>query len=126
MAEIKSIKRILDACNEKGSPVLCFVDEVLRGTNTKERIAAGAEIMKSMQSANSLCFAATHDIELSSILVPEFTNYHFDEEMDGDDIHFPYQLKEGYATSRNAIALLRIMGYPEDIVNRALQRANEN
>ncbi len=126
MAEIKSIKRILDACNEEGSPVLCFVDEVLRGTNTKERIAAGAEIMKSMQSANSLCFAATHDIELSSILVPEFTNYHFDEEMDGDDIHFPYQLKEGYATSRNAIALLRIMGYPEDIVNRALQRANEN
>lgn len=125
MAEIRSIKRILDASAKEDGRVLCFVDEVLRGTNTKERIAAGAEIMKSMQNEHSLCFAATHDIELASILLPEFTNYHFDEEMEGEDIFFPYKLKDGYATSRNAIALLRIMGYPEDIVNRALKRANE-
>ena len=44
--EIKSIKRILDAASEEGSEVLCFVDEVLRGTNTVERIAASCEILK--------------------------------------------------------------------------------
>ncbi|MBR3040841.1 MAG: hypothetical protein IKI20_09390 [Lachnospiraceae bacterium] len=123
MAEIKSIKRILDAIQDESGPVLCFVDEVLRGTNTKERIAAGAEIMRSMQQKHTICFAATHDLELASILVPEFENYHFDEEIKDDDILFPYQLKKGYATSRNAIALLRIMGYPEDIVSNALENA---
>ena len=39
MAEIKAIKRILDAAKE-GNRVICMVDEVLRGTNTIERIAA--------------------------------------------------------------------------------------
>ena len=121
IAEIKSIKRILDAMEDESSKILCFVDEVLRGTNTKERIAAGCEIMRCMQRDHTLCFAATHDIELAHMLSPLFTNYHFDEEILEDDIHFPYQLKEGYATSRNAIALLRIMGYPAEITERALQ-----
>ena len=121
IAEIKSIKRILDAMEDESSRILCFVDEVLRGTNTKERIAAGCEIMRSMQREHTLCFAATHDIELAHMLSPQFTNYHFDEEILENDIHFPYQLKKGYATSRNAIALLRIMGYPEEITDRALK-----
>ena len=119
MAEIKSIKRILDQAEDDSTYLLCFVDEVLRGTNTKERIAAGAEIMQYMQKDHTLCFAATHDIELAHMLPPLFVNYHFDEEILEDDIHFPYRLKDGFATSRNAIALLRIMGYPEEIVEEA-------
>ena len=120
MAEIKSIKRILDALEDSGSYMLTFVDEVLRGTNTKERIAAGCEIMRYMQGSGRICFAATHDIELAHMLVPLYTNYHFDEEILEDDIHFPYKLKESYATSRNAIALLKVMGYPEEITSEAL------
>ena len=121
MAEIKSIKRILDAIDSKDESVLCFVDEVLRGTNTKERIAAGCEIMRHMQQPGNICFAATHDIELAHMLPPLYENYHFDEEIKEDDIHFPYKLKESYATSRNAIALLKLMGYPEDIIDHALE-----
>ena len=126
MAEIRSIKRILDALSDTSTNVLCFVDEVLRGTNTKERIAAGAEIMRSAQTGHSLCFAATHDIELAHMLPPQFENYHFEEEIQEDDIHFPYRLKEGYATSRNAIALLRIMGYPQEITDRASEYVQSN
>ena len=40
IVEIKSLKRILDAVDKTGRSVLCFIDEVLRGTNTVERIAA--------------------------------------------------------------------------------------
>ena len=119
MAEIKSLKRILEQSEDTSSYLLCFVDEVLRGTNTKERIAAGAQIMRYMQQKHTLCFAATHDIELAHMLPPDFENYHFDEEIEENDISFPYRLKEGYATSRNAIALLRIMGYPDEIVKKA-------
>ena len=119
MAEIKSVKRILEQSEDTSSYLLCFVDEVLRGTNTKERIAAGAQIMRYMQQKHTLCFAATHDIELAHMLPPDFENYHFDEEIEENDISFPYRLKEGYATSRNAIALLRIMGYPDEIVKKA-------
>ena len=44
IVEIRSLKRILDAAGERRTPVLCFVDEVLRGTNTVERIAAATQI----------------------------------------------------------------------------------
>lgn len=69
IVEIKSLKRILDAVDKDDKrPVLCFVDEVLRGTNTVERIAASSEILKSLRYKNVLVFAATHDIELTYLL----------------------------------------------------------
>ena len=47
--------------------ILCFVDEVLRGTNTVERIAAASQILEQMAESGVFCFAATHDIELTSL-----------------------------------------------------------
>lgn len=58
MVEIKSLKRIIDAGKEKKHPVMCFVDEVLRGTNTVERIAASTEILKSLTEDHIFSFAA--------------------------------------------------------------------
>ncbi len=123
IVEIKSLKRIMDAVNNE-YPVLCFVDEVLRGTNTVERIAASSQILKTLSLNNVICFAATHDIELTHILEAHYDNYHFTEEVSDNDIIFNYKLLEGRATSRNAIKLLKIMGYSEDIVNRATDNAN--
>lgn len=116
MVEIKSIKRILDqAEREEACPVLCFVDEVLRGTNTVERIAASTQIMKKLASGRALCFAATHDVELTKLLAQEYDNYHFEERIEENDISFPYKLMEGPASTRNAIALLRMLKYDERI-----------
>lgn len=120
MVEIKSIKRILDQSEqEKGRPVLCFVDEVLRGTNTVERIAASTQIMRKLAAGHTLCFAATHDVELTKLLQREYDNYHFEERIEENDIYFPYQLMEGPAFTRNAIALLRMLKYDESITTAA-------
>lgn len=119
MVEIRSIKRIIEAAREKGVKVLCFVDEVLRGTNTVERIAAASEIMRSFAGENMLCFAATHDVELTRLLADVYDNYHFEEEIVNNDIIFPYKLLKGPANTRNAIKLLRFMGYPESLIERA-------
>lgn len=119
MAEIRSIKRIMDAATDRSIPIICFVDEVLRGTNTVERIAASTMILKSLSAINGYCFAATHDIELTEILQQYYDNYHFEEEMSQDDIHFSYCLFEGKATTRNAIKLLDIMGYGKNITENA-------
>lgn len=123
IVEIKAIKRILDAAQQSNEPVLCFVDEVLRGTNTVERIAAAAEIMRYLVGENVLCFAATHDVELTGILSEYYDNYHFEEEITNDDISFPYRLMKGPAKSRNAIKLLKMMKYPEELTDRAEKRA---
>lgn len=124
IVEIKSLKRILDAVEERNTkPVLCFVDEVLRGTNTVERIAASSEILKSLRYKNALVFAATHDIELTSILERFYDNYHFQEEVTDNDVKFNYRLFKGPAVTRNAIKLLSVIGYDEGIIKAAEARA---
>ncbi len=121
IAEIKALKRIIDASDISDSvKVLCFVDEVLRGTNTKERIASSTNILRYLNE-RALCFAATHDIELTYLLEEHFTNYHFDEDVCEKDISFSYKLKTGRAQSTNAIKLLKVMDFPSNIINDSLQ-----
>ena len=123
MAEIKAMKRIMDASRKEDIPILVFVDEVLRGTNTVERIAASTQILRYLAKDNLICFAATHDVELTHLLEDVYDNYHFREEIDGDDITFSYLLQNGRATTRNAIRLLSIMGYEESVIRNATDMA---
>ncbi len=124
IVEIKSIKRILDAAAESGSKVLCFVDEVLRGTNTIERIAASTQILKKLANEDVQCFAATHDLELTSLLDDLYDIYHFEGAVSDNDVKFDYRLKDGPATTRNAIKLLSVLGYDETLVGDAQKMAD--
>ena len=125
LLDICADKRILDAVNADPSPVLCFVDEVLRGTNTVERIAASTQVLKSLHRPGVICFAATHDIELTRLLEKEYDNYHFEEQVEEDDIQFNYRLMPGRAGSRNAIRLLGVIGYDQEIIREADRMAQE-
>lgn len=125
IVEIKSLKRIVDASKKSGAKILCFVDEVLRGTNTVERIAASSQILKNLADNGVMCFAATHDIELTHILEKYYANYHFTEEVRNKQIVFSYVIQNGRAVSRNAIKLLEIMGYDNAIISSAKDRADD-
>lgn len=126
IVEIKALKRIMDAADARsGNPLLCFVDEVLRGTNTVERIAASAQILEKLSRKGIYCFAATHDIELTHLLEPYYDNYHFEEEVRDGDVLFSYRLLGGRAHTRNAIKLLEIIGFSQDIIEKADRMAGE-
>lgn len=125
IVEIKALKRILDAAVSDGETVLCFVDEVLRGTNTVERIAASTQILRFLANSGTLCFAATHDIELTELLQDLFDNYHFEEDLRDGDISFSYSLHAGRASTRNAIRLLELMGYDGEITRQAFRQAED-
>ena len=122
IAEILATKRILDAA-EAGEPVLCAVDEVLRGTNTIERISAASEILFALADAGALCIAATHDLELCTILEGSYGMLHFEEKVTDEGMSFDYRVRPGPTRTRNAIQLLRLMGLNEDITDRADKRA---
>lgn len=122
IAEIKSLKRIFNSLTPE-MPCLCFIDEVLRGTNTVERIAASSQVLHELSKLNCLCIAATHDIELTSILKNDFENYHFQETLSDNTISFDYTLYNGKSKTRNAIKLLKFIGYDEKLVSSAENRA---
>ena len=125
IVEIRSLKRILDAAQTETVPVLSFVDEVLRGTNTVERIAAATQILIHLSESGVLCFTATHDIEMTELLKDCYDNYHFEEVIRDGDISFPYELLPGRAGTRNAIRLLALMGYDKEITERAAAQAED-
>ncbi len=125
MAEIKSLKRIFD-CHFKypERKIVCFIDELLKGTNTVERIALATQILLNLKKEGVLTFAATHDYELADILDTEYSNYHFTEEILNDDISFNFLFTPGKAVSKNAIRLLGMLGFSEKIVADARAMAD--
>lgn len=123
IVETKSLKRILDAA-QGPTPLLCAVDEVLRGTNTVERIAASSKILEELAARGALCMAATHDAELCALLEAQYEMYHFEEQVGMTEMVFDYKLRPGKAVSRNAINLLKLMGFEERIVFGAHERAD--
>lgn len=124
IVEIKSLKRILDRINDD-IPILCFIDEVLRGTNTLERVAASSRILSHLSGKNALVFAATHDIELTHILEDSYSNYHFQERIEANGILFDYRLYQGKAISKNAIKLLELLKFPKEITHAAENAAED-
>jgi len=118
IAEIKSLKRVMDAVSGK-TRCLCFIDEILKGTNTVERIAASAAIANNLCGQNCLCMVATHDIELPQLMGEQFMNVHFSETVTDDGIAFSYMIQEGVSQTRNAIKLLDFMDFDKTIVTDA-------
>lgn len=97
---------------------LILLDEIFRGTNTIDRIASATSTLKYLAKENHVV-AATHDIELTILLKDYYNNKHFEEKIEDGDIKFDYLIKDGPATTRNAIAILDSLNYPEEIINEA-------
>jgi DNA mismatch repair ATPase MutS len=123
--EINALLRVIDAL-EKDIPCLCLLDEIFRGTNSIERISASAEVLLYFGRSNCLVFAATHDLELTKLVANHYVNYHFSETITEEGIAFNYKLLEGPSTTRNAIKLLRYVGYPDEITDAADTRVSKS
>lgn len=124
IAEIKSLKRIIEDV-KAGNASYYFIDEILKGTNTVERISASASFIDYLIKNKALAFVASHDIELTGLFGNSVTNIHFSETVDDKNgVSFDYRLKAGPSKSRNAIKLLGVMGFPEEIVEDAKKRAD--
>ena len=99
--------------------MLCTIDEILRGTNTPERLAASEVICRYLAGKNCLAVVATHDMELTRRLSAEYRCYYFTSGIEGNEVCFDYRIHEGVGENRNAIKLLGLMGFPEEIVTMA-------
>ena len=118
ITELNYLNRILSNLNNNRN-TLCFIDEILRGTNTAERIAASIAVIKYLVQKKCIAIVATHDVELTEELKEDCDNYHFREVLVEGDVKFDYKLYQGPTTTRNAILLLERMGYPEEIIKTA-------
>lgn len=122
IAEIKSLKRIIKLSEEK-KPIISFIDEILKGTNTIERISASAAMMRWLSVNQGMTIIASHDIELTEIAGELYSNYHFRESIKNNEVFFDYKIHDGPSMTRNAIKLLEVLDYPESVTIKANQLA---
>lgn len=100
---------------------LFLLDEIFKGTNTIERISAGKAVLTALNKGKNLVFVSTHDIELADLLKDEYELYHFSETVNHQTVDFDYKLKEGKLKNRNAIRILQLNGYPDPIIEEAIE-----
>jgi hypothetical protein len=124
LVEVESVLALVNASREP-SPHLFIFDELFRGTNAVERVAAAEAVLHELVSGGKphVVLAATHDGELVDLLTNTFAVFHLGDSLGESGLVFDYHLKPGPATTRNAIALLQLNGAPESLVARAVDLA---
>lgn len=117
MQEVTTIKDFIEKSNS-GSH-LFLLDELFRGTNTKERIAISKAVLSWLVKNGNLVFVSTHDLELADMLADEYELFYFSESVKDGILSFDYKLKSGIATEHNAIKILELCGYPVQLIIEA-------
>ena len=115
--EVLTMKQMLES-SENGYHIY-LLDEIFKGTNTLERIGAAKAVLSHLIKNGNIVFVSTHDIELAELLDSEYELYHFCEHIQKGEVEFDYLLKHGKLTSFNAIKILKMSGYDEEIIDEA-------
>ncbi|MCX8000008.1 MAG: DNA mismatch repair protein, partial [Leptospiraceae bacterium] len=108
-AEVKKIKFIMESVEVSKLPCLVLIDEVLKGTNTRERIIATKKILETLLKYPTFVVVTTHDLELAKDLKKDrFVLKHFEEQIQDGKMSFDYKIRDGLVTSSNALRLLSL------------------
>jgi DNA mismatch repair ATPase MutS len=122
MAELRRLKRIVDAARDPGRPrpLLYLLDEILHGTNTAERRIAARRVLTYLLEAGAIGAVTSHDLTLAEdpSLETAAQRVHFTERFERTDtgmsMSFDYTLRPGLATSANALKLLAMIGLGDE------------
>jgi hypothetical protein len=119
-AEVKRLKALLAAARLEGAmPVLFLIDEIFRGTNSRERLIGSRSYIRALAQSTALGLVATHDLELIKLAdeIKGVANFHFREEVRDGRMVFDYRLRPGPCPTTNALTIMRLEGLPVDLVD---------
>lgn len=116
MAEALSVQSLLEVA--AAGPSLVVIDELFRGTNPADRLAAGVAVLDYL-GPRALVAIATHDAELGDRVASGYVEHHFLDRWSGTEMSFDYRLRRGRSPRSNAIELLADIGYPREIIESA-------
>lgn len=110
--EVRRIVRIMREAEARGTPLFFLIDEMLRGTNSRERIIASRSILLQLAKRNAAGLVATHDMELVELCQSGkgVRCFHFEETVVEEKMSFDYKLKDGPVHSSNALRILEMEG----------------
>ncbi|HEX8822255.1 MAG TPA: DNA mismatch repair protein MutS [Archangium sp.] len=114
-AEVQRIKAVLDAAAAARGQALFLLDEILLGTNTRERQIASREVLRLLLATGACGGVTTHDLSLANLAeeyAGKVVNMHFRDHLENGKMVFDYQLRSGVVDTTNALRVLRMAGVP--------------
>jgi len=111
--EILQIRRVFQL-TEDSTALLFLFDELLEGTNSKDRRIGAEGLLKGLLNRQAIGVVTTHDLALTEIADSSnghIRNMHFEDQVKDGKMHFDYKLREGIIAKSNALELMRLMGF---------------
>jgi hypothetical protein len=111
-AEITRLRQICDLA-EKHPPVLFLLDELLQGTNSKDRLIGAEAVVRALLASGAIGLISTHDLALTNIGTQQddrLQNVHLQDEIQDGKMTFNFKLHDGVVTKSNGIELMRLIG----------------
>lgn len=127
-AEVKRLRALLTALESNNSlPLFFFIDEIFRGTNNRERLIGSRSYLQTLVAQHGVGLVSTHDLELTKLAdsISQVINYHFRDDIEGDQMIFDYKLHTGACPTTNALKIMRIEGLPVEGVPARISRSEE-
>lgn len=116
-AELKRLKFIIEAVEDPGltdgRPVFFLLDEILKGTNSRDRHTGAKALIRQLIRGRGAGLIATHDLELGALEAEadgQIENWAIEVDIRDGQLHFDYTLRRGVSQSFNATLLMRRMG----------------
>ncbi|NLF10624.1 MAG: hypothetical protein GX597_02430 [Anaerolineaceae bacterium] len=114
-AEVRRLKALLTELQRPSPlPLFYFVDEILRGTNNRERRIGSRAYVRALAGSRGAGLIATHDLELAKLAeeMPQVRNLHFRDHLEGSRMVFDYVLRPGPSPTTNALRIMELEGLP--------------
>jgi len=111
--EILQIRRVF-RLTEDSTTLLFLFDELLEGTNSKDRRIGAEGLLKALLNQRAIGVITTHDLALTEITGSAngfVRNMHFEDQVKDGKMYFDYRLREGVIAKSNALELMRLMGF---------------
>jgi hypothetical protein len=111
-AEITRLRQICDLA-ESHPPVLFLLDELLQGTNSKDRLIGAEGLVRALLASGAIGLISTHDLALTNIgeqRDARLHNVHLQDEIEDGKMKFDFKLRDGVVTKSNGIELMRLIG----------------
>ncbi len=120
-AELKRLQTLIGLTKQpKSIPVLYFLDEILKGTNSADRHRGAEALIRQMHQTTASGFVSTHDLELGQLTDADsfVRNFHFQSDLNNGELLFDYKLRVGICESFNASQLMQAIGIEMGEVQR--------
>jgi hypothetical protein len=111
-AEVSRLQQIMKLA-EREPPLLFLLDEILHGTNSRDRRVGAAAIIRQLLDAGAIGLVTTHDLAVADA-AGDFDgllhDVHFEDRLVDGRLTFDYRVRPGAVQRSNALEWMRALG----------------